>query len=299
MSPQCDGDCSLQQAWNLTEGQTNRDVLMLMFSEHPNLFVPTPEASTLCVPGGEYTPLLYLSKDAEVHPKPMSADEQLQAKANFCICMVTDMAEDRRVWQLLQAYGPDGTMVPENSQGEGARGAGLALLTDSEKIPTGVGQSVANLGLVGLYVTVVLNMARGLKLAREKLLRNLMYDDRDAADFIYQLCQDLLTVRKIAKLNPDYFQFEEMLWLKLQSYLRDQGELLTVTRQAKHDRMQARAQEFSDSSEEEEEGDPSSDSDSSSDNDDDDDDNGQGSGQQPTASPSGDGRLRRRATTSA
>ena len=47
------------------------------------------------------------------------------------------------------------------------------------------------------------------------------------------------------------FQLEEMLWLRLQSYLRDQGDLRMVTQQAKHDRMQAWAEEFSDSSEEE------------------------------------------------
>ena len=169
MNPQCDGQCSLQQAWNLTDGQGNRDVLRLMFSEHPSLLVPTPTTSTLCVPGGGYTPLLYLSKDAEQQPKPMGAEQGLAPQAKFCICMVADMAEDRRVWQLLQAYGPGGTLITEKPRQDGdgvSASQGLAVLTDSQKIPTGVGQSVASFGLVGLYVTVVFNMARGLKLAR-------------------------------------------------------------------------------------------------------------------------------------
>ena len=242
MNPQCDGQCSLQQAWNLTDGQGNRDVLRLMFSEHPSLLVPTPATSTLCVPGGGYTPLLYLSKDAEQQPKPMGAEQGMAPHAKFCICMVADMAEDRRVWQLLQAYGPGGTLITEKPRQDGdgvSASQGLAVLADSQKIPTGVGQSVASFGLVGLYVTVVFNMARGLKLAREKLLRELVYSDRDAANFVYDLCQEIEIARKFAKLDPDWFKFEDKKWLELQSYLRDQRELLKATQQAKEARERA------------------------------------------------------------
>jgi hypothetical protein len=282
----CSGECSLQTAWNLTQEMTNRDVLKLMFSDHPNRFEPTPDKSTLCVPGGDYTPLLYMSRLAEEAPASLS--EELAPTAKTCLCMVTDMTDDRRVWQLLQAYGEDNKLIPPKSSSARTAdtvtvGPGLALLTDSQKIPTGVAQSVASVGLVGLYVTVVLNMARGLKLARDKLLRNLVYEDRDAADFIYQLCQDLLTARKFAKLDPLYFHLEERLWLKLQLYLQDTGELLNVTRQAKLLRLEAREQELSESSEEEEQEDDD-------DNDSDDDDNGDGDGKKrDDGSGGGDG----------
>ena len=277
--------CPVATAWNLTEGGTNRDVLKLMFSGEPNLFVPEPKTSTLCVPAGTYYPLLQLGREAD--ESPVELDDAVP-KSRACLCMVTDMQDDSRVWRLLQVYGdshslvhPDGRTGLRRSGGGVNLGFGLAMLTASQKIPTGVAQSVASVGLVGLYVTVVLNMARGLKLARDKLLRTLIYEDRDAADFIYQLCQDLLTARKFAKLDPRYFYLEERLWLKLQFLFRDTGELLNMTLQAKVKRTHEREEELSESSESSDDDD---DNDNNSPRDNDGDGGGKGGGDSPSDS---------------
>ena len=294
MSPQCSsgGACTLSDAWNLTEGGTNRDVLQLMFDSSPTLLEPPPAQSTLCVPAGEsaYSPALYLSREAEASPKLL--DPSI-SKATACLCMVTDMAVDRRVWQLLQGYGPDHRMpndLETRSSRPGASvGPGVSILTVSQKVPTGVAQTVASIGLVGLYVTFVMNMARGLKLTRERLVRNLVYEDRYAADFIHKLCIDLLQVRKLAKLQPpnpppseNYFYLEERLWYKLQFLFRDSAELLEITEKDKqaHFEKKKRQAEADDSSSD----DDSSDDDDGDDGDDDDDDDGKKGDSSPSGS---------------
>ena len=191
-----------------------------------------PDEEVLCVPVREaYAPLLLFkyNSDSGIYTPEERATSQAVPFADMCLCLHSNAdgtSAGTRVWQFL-------------SGGSSATAFGVRLVVRSDQIPSGLMESVASLGLVGLYVSVVWQISRGLKASKHRLLTDMLYEDRDAANFIHQLCQDLYTARKFAKLDPRYFYLEERMWVQLQFLIRDTTQLLAVVHLEKKSRERA------------------------------------------------------------
>lgn len=216
---------SVANSSSLGRGEANLNVVRQMLTtDTANM------PQSLCVPiSGAFPPFIDLNYDTSTKVSTPTArdSDSMENSAKACLCLLSQQNADgslkSRVWQLLHRSGDGHSLQADTSAQTGPK---FVIL--SERLPSGLAENVASIGLIGLYVSVVWQISRGMKVAKFKLLHDITYEDRDAAIFVHQLCQDLYTARKFAKLDPRYFFLEERMWVQLQYLMRDTGKLLEV-----------------------------------------------------------------------
>jgi len=87
----------------------------------------------------------------------------------------------------------------------------LQLVTFSAEAPTGIFRSLASVGLIGLYVGVVLAVARFLRLAITDLAFRIIYEDMPACEEIISYCEDIYMARQDGDLVLEEELFRELV----------------------------------------------------------------------------------------
>jgi len=81
-----------------------------------------------------------------------------------------------------------------------------------------------NYGLIGIYITFVLALARFVRLYVMGMSKYIMYEDMEDATYILNLCQDIYMARLHRRLDV-----EEYLYIGLINFLRSPEELMEKT----------------------------------------------------------------------
>ena len=197
-----------------------------------------PENTADCIAvGALYGALLHQTANEE-----KVLDTAAYPKVHCCLCLHTELMEAqqdigkqiKKVWSL-QMRTPKGVSTPKLGWASGIQ---LALFAD--KVPEGMAESMASIGLVGLYVTVVFQISKSLKFKVYKAVHDIAYEDAKAMKLIYELCMDIYLCRKLAAaagppLDASYFLQEEDFWGELEGYFRDTARMLREAKQLTRD----------------------------------------------------------------
>lgn len=87
----------------------------------------------------------------------------------------------------------------------------LMLVTFSAEAPKGILRSLASVGLIGLYVGVVLAVARFLRLSVTDLAFRIIYEDMPACDELISYCEDIYLARQDGDLVLEEELFRELI----------------------------------------------------------------------------------------
>lgn len=207
---------------NAANWSTARKLAYMVSSEYSPLLGTQEANETDCISVGRlYSPVLHLKPNAEALTSLVSSDVQC------CLCLHTELTGGtgqgkgtaQKVWSLEMR-----TQEAAAPSWGWALGIQLALYAD--KVPEGVAESMASIGLVGLYLTVVLQISKALKFNVYKAVHDIAYEDEQSLHLIYELCMDIYSLRKLAALDRTYFEDEERYFRELERYFRDTAKLL-------------------------------------------------------------------------
>ena len=87
----------------------------------------------------------------------------------------------------------------------------LQLVTFSAEAPKGILRSLASVGLIGLYVGVVLAVARFLRLSITDLAFRIIYEDMPACEELISYCEDIYMARQDGDLVLEEELFRELV----------------------------------------------------------------------------------------
>ncbi|KAL5467471.1 hypothetical protein EMCRGX_G031697 [Ephydatia muelleri] len=102
--------------------------------------------------------------------------------------------------------------------------AGIDLLVYSDKVAAGVFSSIASIGIIGLYVSIVFAVGRIIHSYAEGLPFSLIFDEMLCPDVLWQLLEDIYLVRSRRK-----FDLEEILVGRLFAVIRSPESIIQLT----------------------------------------------------------------------
>jgi hypothetical protein len=158
-------------------------------------------------------------------------EEFAHTNADGCLCMVaTGDGEGAvgKVWSVQKTAKSVAAGAAQEATMRAGRNNGITLLTLSEREREGVAEAMASFGLIALYTSIVLGIAKSLKFQRFEKVQNLIYEDRAAVRYIYRLCDDIYAARKFGALDERYFVLEEKLWRQVEALFRDTAKLVAI-----------------------------------------------------------------------
>ena len=101
---------------------------------------------------------------------------------------------------------------------------GIELLVYSDRVAAGVFSSVASIGIIGLYVSIVFAVSRIIHGYVEELPSLLIFDEILCPDVLWQLLEDIYLVRSRRK-----FDLEELLVGRLFAVIRSPESIIQLT----------------------------------------------------------------------